>query len=39
MPALSRFLDHVQGFDDVWICNRDSVARHWIAKHPYAAGD
>ena len=32
----ARFLDHVQGHDDVWICQRQAVARHWIARHPYA---
>jgi putative urate catabolism protein len=32
--ALRRFLDYVQGFDDVWICRRDAIARHWIEHHP-----
>ena len=36
--ALARFLDHVQGHDDVWICQRQAVARHWIARHPYGGG-
>jgi allantoinase len=35
--ALRRFLDYVQGFNDVWICRRDAIARHWIEHHP--AGD
>jgi peptidoglycan/xylan/chitin deacetylase (PgdA/CDA1 family) len=35
--ALARFLDHVQAHDEVWICQRQAVARHWIARHPYAA--
>ncbi len=32
--ALERFLDHVQRHDDVWICRRVDIARHWIANHP-----
>ena len=36
--ALQRFLDHVQRHPDVWICRRIDIARHWIARHPYAGG-
>jgi putative urate catabolism protein len=32
--ALERFLDHVLVHDDVWICRRVDIARHWIANHP-----
>ena len=32
--ALERFLDYVRTFDDVWICRRVDIARHWIATHP-----
>ncbi|MDQ6823753.1 MAG: allantoinase PuuE [Candidatus Eremiobacteraeota bacterium] len=32
--ALERFLDHVQKHEDVWICRRVDIARHWIATHP-----
>ena len=31
--ALQRFLDHVQKHDDVWICRRVDIARHWHAHH------
>ena len=34
IAALSRFLDHVQGHKDVWICRREDIARHWIENHP-----
>lgn len=34
--ALERFLDHVQQHDDVWICRRVDIARHWIATQPPA---
>ncbi len=33
--SLQRFLDHVQQHDDVWICKREDIARHWHGKHPY----
>ncbi|PVZ55304.1 chitin deacetylase [Pseudomonas sp. B1(2018)] len=32
--ALARFLDYVQGYDAVWICRREEIARHWIARFP-----
>ncbi|MBH03815.1 MAG: allantoinase PuuE [Xanthomonadales bacterium] len=32
--ALARFLDYVQAHDDVWVCRRDEIARHWRAHHP-----
>lgn len=33
--GLERFLDYVSGFDDVWVCRRDDIAKHWIKEHPY----
>lgn len=36
--ALERFLDHVQRHEDVWVCRRVDIARHWIARRPAAAG-
>ena len=33
--ALQRFLDHVQQHEDVWICRRIDIARHWLQTHPY----
>jgi putative urate catabolism protein len=35
--ALERFLDYLLQHDDVWICRRVDIARHWIANHPDAA--
>ena len=32
--ALERFLNHVLQHEDVWICRRVDIARHWIANHP-----
>jgi peptidoglycan/xylan/chitin deacetylase (PgdA/CDA1 family) len=34
--GLERFLDHVMAHQDVWICQREEIARHWLAHHPYA---
>lgn len=31
--ALARFLDYAAGFDDVWICRRIDIARHWHTHH------
>ncbi|MBS0419584.1 MAG: polysaccharide deacetylase family protein [Proteobacteria bacterium] len=35
--ALERLLDHIQRHDAVWMCDRQSIARHWRAVHPAAA--
>ena len=32
--ALQRFLDYVQTHEQVWICRRIDIARHWIDRHP-----
>jgi allantoinase len=32
--ALARLLDHMQRHEGVWLCSRESIARHWIAHHP-----
>jgi peptidoglycan/xylan/chitin deacetylase (PgdA/CDA1 family) len=32
--ALARFLDHVGGFDDAWVCRRVDIAKHWIEQFP-----
>ena len=33
--ALARFMDHVLAHDDVWVCRRVDIARHWRETHPY----
>ena len=35
ISALQRFLDHVTAREQVWICRRVDIARHWRATHPY----
>ena len=33
--GLERFLEYVAGFDDIWVCRRVDIAKHWIAEHPF----
>ncbi|MFD2367652.1 allantoinase PuuE [Pseudoduganella sp. GCM10020061] len=32
--ALARFLDYIQGHEDVWITRRIDIAEHWRTTHP-----
>ncbi len=32
--ALARFLDHVHGYEDVWVTTRLDIARHWKEHYP-----
>lgn len=32
--SLMRFLDYVQQHEDVWVCRRDDIAKHWREHHP-----
>ena len=32
--ALMRFIEYIQAKEEVWICRREDIARHWIATHP-----
>jgi hypothetical protein len=34
--GLARFLDYVQGHEDVWITGRLDIAKHWVKTHPFA---
>jgi putative urate catabolism protein len=33
--ALARFLDYVLSKDEVWVCRRVDIARHWHENHPW----
>jgi putative urate catabolism protein len=33
--SLARFLDYVTAHDQVWVCRRIDIARHWHQHHPY----
>ena len=32
--SLKKFIDYVLKFDDVWICKRIDIAKHWIKNYP-----
>ena len=32
--SLKKFLDYALKFNDVWICKRIDIAKHWIKNHP-----
>jgi allantoinase len=32
--ALQKFVDHVLSHDQVWVCRRVDIARHWRQHHP-----
>ena len=34
IQSLKKFLDYVLKFDDVWICKRIDIAKHWIKNYP-----
>lgn len=34
--ALHRMLDYMMGHENVWICKRGDIARHWVRTHPYS---
>jgi putative urate catabolism protein len=34
--ALEAFLRYVRSHDDVWLCRRIDIARHWHSRHPPA---
>jgi allantoinase len=36
--GLARFLDYARGHQDVWICRREDIARHWLTVHKPVAG-
>ena len=32
--SLKKFIDYVQKFNDIWICKRIDIAKHWIKNYP-----
>ncbi len=34
LAGLQRFIDYIQGFEDVWRPRRIDIAEHWSATHP-----
>jgi len=37
ITALQRFLDHIGQHENVWVCRRLDIARHWKQAHPFEA--
>ncbi|MBK9347156.1 MAG: allantoinase PuuE [Burkholderiales bacterium] len=37
ITALLRFLDYLAAHEQVWVCRRIDIARHWAATHPFIA--
>jgi peptidoglycan/xylan/chitin deacetylase (PgdA/CDA1 family) len=37
--ALQRFLDYIGQQEQVWVCRRLDIARHWRDVHTYVAGN
>jgi allantoinase len=35
IASLERFLDYIGAHDQVWVCRRVDIAKHWIATHPF----
>jgi len=35
LGALQRFLDYLARHEDVWVCRRIDIARHWQATYPF----
>ena len=33
IQSLKKFLNYITGFDKVWICKREDIAKHWIKNH------
>ena len=33
MKSLLKFLDYIQNFEDVWICQRKEIAEHWYKNY------
>ncbi|MBL4828633.1 MAG: allantoinase PuuE [Aliivibrio sp.] len=37
IAALKRFLEYVKQHDQVWLCRRIDIARHWHENHPHVS--
>jgi len=35
LASLKRFIEYVQGHEQVWICTREQIAQHWKKNFPY----
>lgn len=39
IASLKRFLNYVKQHQDVWLCRRIDIARHWHEHHPYQSSE
>ena len=30
-----KLIDYIDNFDDIWVCNRIDIAKHWFKTHPH----
>lgn len=37
IAALARFIEYVRSHEQVWLCRRIDIARHWHEHHPFKA--
>lgn len=35
IAGLQRFIEHILGHEQVWVCTRQQIAEHWLQHHPY----
>jgi len=35
IQSLKKFLDYVLKYEDIWICKRIDIAKHWIKNYPH----
>ena len=33
IQSLKKFFDYISKFDDIWICKRVDIAKHWIKNY------
>ena len=39
MAGLKKFIDYIQGFENVWTPKRIDIAKHWAKTHPHVRKD
>ncbi len=37
-PALKKFVEYIEGKEDVWVTTRTAIAEHFRGKFPYRKG-
>ncbi|MFT6270071.1 MAG: putative urate catabolism protein [Alphaproteobacteria bacterium] len=34
LAGLKRFIEYINQHENVWVCTREDIAKHWLANHP-----